>query len=553
MDADKLIDEGIRLFNAKKYDEAIEKFYEALRNSLSKNADIQSLINAHFWLAYCHYHKAINETEQQANLLLDTAIYHLKQILDIYVQLPDKQQGLIQKNNTLTGLVACYSLKGKKTTNKDKAACLFNEAKNYLNEHSHLLKDITDTYIKAEAQSFIKANHKELHFLLAEYETYFKNKQKDMQDKLPDWLDTQLKEYIASILAVLTISPREFNKPLAHYTNPFVCEKLLGIEQIKPKDKIKDEQGEKSEIKPSTMRMNSSTYVNDPYEGKSLLDFCGIQEISLENKTEFRSHNAFFACFSTRVNDLNQFRLYGKANNIEASGCCLVFNKHGNWVKEPDIHVYLPSPNDKDKNKNDKVDNLATGEMVNPQRPSENLPLYQVAYIFYRDEYVEQDEYDVFDGEEQSFGVRLKPISDNKDWHEERKKQLKNALKKLQEHFRKNNKADEQKQADQSTLEYIRYLFKDYAFRDEEEFRLLQIEALGSETVQYCHETNSVYVEYADICDKLDEVILGTNYERAGGEHKVEAFRYLLKQKLPHIKVSHSSLPINAALPARKP
>ncbi|WP_159068700.1 hypothetical protein [Neisseria weaveri] len=60
-------------------------------------------------------------------------------------------------------------------------------------------------------------------------------------------------------------------------------------------------------------------------------------------------------------------------------------------------------------------------------------------------------------------------------------------------------------------------------------------------------------VEYADICDKLDEVILGTNYERAGGEQKVEAFRHLLKKKLPHIKVSHSSLPINAAQVVRKP
>lgn len=240
-------------------------------------------------------------------------------------------------------------------------------------------------------------------------------------------------------------------------------------------------------------------------------------------------------------------------NNVEASGCCLVFNKRGNWVKEPDISVSYQRLNDKNSLENQET----IKDTTTIQRPSEDLPLYQVAYIFYRDEYTKQDEYDVFDDipdeEKPSFGIRLKPISDDKEWHKERENQLKNALIALQEYFKNNNKTEEQKQADQHALEYIRYLFKDYAFRDEEEFRLLQIEELGSEKVKYCPETNSAYVEYADICSKLDEVILGTNYERAGGEQKVEAFRYLLKQKLPHIKVSHSSLPINAALPARKP
>ena len=67
---------------------------------------------------------------------------------------------------------------------------------------------------------------------------------------------------------------------------------------------------------------------------------------------------------------------------------------------------------------------------VKAQRPSENLPLYQIAYIFYRDEYTQDKEYDVmFDNP--NFGVRLKPISDNQDWHKVRKQQLQTALKGL--------------------------------------------------------------------------------------------------------------------------
>ena len=39
---------------------------------------------------------------------------------------------------------------------------------------------------------------------------------------------------------------------------------------------------------------------------------------------------------------------------------------------------------------------------------------------------------------------------------------------------------------DKEALEYIRYLFKDFAFRDEEEFRLLVIKPIDSEEIEYC-------------------------------------------------------------------
>lgn len=334
-------------------------------------------------------------------------------------------------------------------------------------------------------------------------------------------------------MAVLSISPIEFDKPLAHYTSPTVCEKLLGIGQ-------KQENQEKIAV--SKMRMNSSTYMNDPYEGQSLSDFLGIHEAALENLTECSPHNAFFACFSARVNDLNQFRLYGKVGNTEASGCCLVFNKNGDWIQEPDIaasyrRLSLP---------NGLADN-AIEETAEIQMPSENLPLYQIAYIFYHEEYTQHDEYDVMKRVDKDFGVRLKPISDKKQWHNIRAKRLQTALKHLRKYFQDAVQNKEKSQENKAALEYIRYLFKDYAFRDEEEFRLLQIEETGSDKVQYCPITNTAFLEYGDICGRLDEVILGTNYERTADGLKVEVFRHLLKRKNLNIKVSHSSLPINPA------
>ena len=108
------------------------------------------------------------------------------------------------------------------------------------------------------------------------------------------------------------------------------------------------------------------------------------------------------------------------------------------------------------------------------------------------------------------------------------------------------------KNEDRKALEYIRYLFKDFAFRDEEEFRLLKIEQIGSKDIKYCQTTKSVYLPYADIRDIVDEVILGTNYEKSGKERKAEVFQHLMRNYYPNVKVSRSSLPINANPPIKK-
>ena len=55
----------------------------------------------------------------------------------------------------------------------------------------------------------------------------------------------------------------------------------------------------------------------------------------------------------------------------------------------------------------------------------------------------------------------------------------------------------------------------------------------------------SVYIPYADIWNRADEVILGTNYEKTDNQRKAEVFRYQMKQKCPDVKVSRSTLPIN--------
>ena len=512
------------------FDKAREHFEKRLEfaKKLSGDKALKKQATTQFWLGYCYFEQALLTNK----ILFDEAREHFQKQLALAKKL-NGDKGTEEQIYAQSWLGHCYLKQGTQNTDdlKQSEDCL-SKAKEHFGKVFELAKKATDKDLKKQTLAKLRRDLQELVFAKGDYECYFKSKQKQIKKTLSKnkKINGRLKENIAAVLAVLSIDPIEFDKPLAHYTSPTVCEKLLGIGQ---------KQANQENIVAGKMRMNSSAYMNDPYEGKSLYDLLGIQEPDLENLSESNPYNAFFACFSSRVNDLNQFRLYGKVGNVEASGCCLVFNRRGNWIREPDLDASFRPLNDQDG---------FTGSVVKEttaQRPSENLPLYQIAYIFYRDEYTQDKEYDVmFDNP--NFGVRLKPISDNQDWHEVRKAQFQTALIGLCDYFKDTKQNREESQENKAALEYIRYLFKDHAFRGEEEFRLLQIEEIGSDKVQYCPDTNTAFLEYGNVCTRLDEVILGTNYERTADCRKVEVFRHLLKRKQPHIKVRHSSLPINS-------
>ena len=527
-----LITQGVKLFTAQKYTEAVKKLKEAL----DVTDDPQQQSNTQYWLGRCyleHAHQTYNTTllknarkhfqkwlkwaeklngdtgiEQQANAqsflgycyfeqalqtgntaLFDKARKHLQEQL-IHAEKLNGEKGIKQQIYAQSGFGRCYFEQALQTDNAilfDKAYKHFqaqltqaeqleklnsdkgieeqanaqvwqgrcylkqakqnkgnieqskdylSEAEEHFGEASKLVKKLNDESLKKQRIEKLARDFRELAFAKEDYESYFKSKQEHIRQKLSENINSRLKENIAAVLAVLSIDPIEFDKPLAHYTSPTVCEKLLGIGQ---------KQANQENIVAGKMRMNSSAYMNDPYEGKSLYDLLGIQEPDLENLSEFSPYNAFFACFSSRVNDLNQFRLYGKVGNVEASGCCLVFNKRGNWIREPDLDASFRRLNDQDG---------FTGSVVKEttaQRPSENLPLYQIAYIFYRDEYTQDKEYDVmFDNP--NFGVRLKPISDNQDWHEVRKAQFQTALIGLCDYFKDTKQNREESQENKAAL-----------------------------------------------------------------------------------------------------
>ena len=531
------------------FEQTIEHHQQQLRlaEQLEGENGIQEQINAEAWLGRCYSEQAIKAKGEASTRLFEQAIEHCKQQLRLAKQLEDKQNSIQQQIYAQFRLGHCYLKQAVKIKDKNssKVKESIEEADRCFSFSSNNLSQLKDELERDRANRIISQHLREVCFLQEKWQNYFEQKKQKIRKSLFKHKEGNLINAISTILAVLNISPIELDStPLAHYTSPSVCEKLFGIVHDKNDVNNKDNDPvDKQQASP--MRISSSTYMNDPTEGEGLLELLDLQDLELENKVDCPDHNAFFACFSSRINDLNQFRLYGKENGVEASGCCLVFNKDGNWLREPDVSVSFRSM----AKKGDEYsrEQPIEADISDADLEDANLPLYQVAYIAYQDEYLAKDKCSIWlQRNKQNFGIHLEPVGENPGWHQLRIRKLKEALIELM------NKSNDISDEDRKALKYIRYLFKDFAFRDEEEFRLLKIEKIGSDKIEYCETTQSIYLPYADARDIVDEVILGTNYEKSGKGRKAEAFQHLMRKHYPNVKVSRSSLPINANPPIKK-
>ena len=535
------------------FEQAIEHYQQQLRlaEQLEGESGIQKQINTQSWLGRCYLEQAIKAKGEASTRLFEQAIEHCKQQLKLAKQLEDKQNSIQQQIYAQFRLGHCYLKQAVKIKdeNSSKVKESIDEADKYFSFSLNNLSQLKDESERDRVNRIISQHLREVCFLREKWQNYFEQKKQKIRESLFKHKEGNLIDAISTILAVLNISPIELGSiPLTHYTSPSVCEKLFGIVHDKNDVNNKDNDPvDKQQASP--MRISSSTYMNDPTEGEGLLELLDLQDLELENKVDCPEYNAFFACFSSRVNDLNQFRLYGKENGVEASGCCLVFNKDGNWLREPDVSVSFRSM----AKKGDEYsrEQPIEADISDVDLEDNNLPLYQVAYIAYQDEYLIKNECRIWllNSNKQIFGIQLESVGKKSSWHNFRIGRLKKALKQLIKIFKKKSNINDE---DREALEYIRYLFKDFAFRDEEEFRLLKIEQIGSDKIEYCKTTQSIYLPYADARDIVDEVILGTNYEKSGKGRKAEAFQHLMRKHYPNVKVSRSSLPINANPPIKK-
>ena len=119
MNVQNLIDEGVELFDNKKFDEAIEKLNQALDGIEDKNSQIQEQNKIQFWLGHCYLEQAMKAKGKESEQLFGRAVEHFQQQLRLAEQLEDKQNNLQEQINAQVGLGLCYFEQAKKAQGKE--------------------------------------------------------------------------------------------------------------------------------------------------------------------------------------------------------------------------------------------------------------------------------------------------------------------------------------------------------------------------------------------------------------------------------------------------
>ncbi|URL02515.1 tetratricopeptide repeat protein [Avibacterium sp. 20-126] len=295
------------------------------------------------------------------------------------------------------------------------------------------------------------------------------------QEELKD-----LFEKIDSILKKLLVYPNRSLKDcseVAHYTRASTALLLLEID----KEKV------------SHFRLNSIRGVNDPKEGVLLSEY-----LNLDNLSEQREFISFISCFTFNHDSLNQFRLYGKENNREASGVSLVF----------DVNKFFSS---KYLDRFLSFSTLDENLEARNDSPEENkLPLYRCIYIDPKSNYLSIAK--------RSKITFFRQYNDGKEKWKEYQKELKkiedtvrkkfNSVKKI---MRKINSNDNKvKELIRDILMPLQYLVKHYAFEEEQECRMVSIRSLTKDPrINVDEQFNSMYIEYPiSVRDAVEKVYL---------------------------------------------
>lgn len=329
-----------------------------------------------------------------------------------------------------------------------------------------------------------------------------------------------LSAVMRDILLELHINPEEnlFEDGLsvAHYTRPSTAFSLLGLES-----------------EPSFFRLSTIQGVNDPKEGRVLYEYLGLIDLQ-ENK----DYATFVGCFTFNHDCLNQFRLYGKEQDREASGVSLVFDVAKFFNNNPEKLFDFVSKNLTTHNES---------KLSAALNKNTFLPLYRCIYMdphnhyisiakrmkvtFYRERGSEQ-------AEKYWLAYQRKIL--------QKEKQVKILLKKLTALLKKVRQKPSNHHRTYDALQLIlrplRYLVKHYAFEEEQECRMIDIHPLTTPDSRIKTDlvNKFMYVEYPiNVKNAIQKVYLSvgakqyeTFFIRAlGGSDKVHLSKNPFRQK----------------------
>ena len=569
---------GIAKLNLRKYEESIEDFDKAIE--LNKNYE-----GAYFNRGVSKiYLKMYNEAIEDYNKVIelnpneDKAYFNrgvIKSDLEEYKEALKDIDKAIELNPNEEKMYSVGGIFKLNLKEYNEAIKYFNKAieLNPNNKESYFLRGSSKIYLENkdaidDIRSFLKINKNYNIYIitiLQEFDEYYNieklfkfivntknnelwedepitnllyrfNEIKNFNDELKENIKyLLLYEYF--LLKILTFDIEENNNiEISHYTSLNILPLLLNInENIKESGNI---------------RINNITTANDPKEGKILERILNKNNIDIKIENDEKALT-LQTSYSRNKDSLTMFRLYGKKENKEATGICLVLeNKYFNdSYTSPYSYDFIL------KIKNNQIE---MNEKINKEKSQENKRnLYWVLY------YNEKENQLIYNKEKSKYAsniIDLNDLVDNIELKEDDKKEdlIKYAFakifyytKEIKKEVDKNYK-NIKNQLYSYLFENIKYIIKHEAFFEEQELRMLVTNDYKSDEILIDNDKKKLYIDYMPLFDKeknyIKEIIIGSKVEN--NEAVAEYIRKVLHtkntemNKLDDIKVSISEAPL---------
>jgi tetratricopeptide (TPR) repeat protein len=320
----------------------------------------------------------------------------------------------------------------------------------------------------------LKEEGKEVVKIMLEDDPFFNE---TIQKAPPDKRECYKNIYFQSlqIISLLHITDK-VERLVAHYTSRSVSQQLI--------------------LENSSFRLSSVVTSNDPKEGRTLLDYLGYLDVKTYLQDE--TYRAFSGSFIFNHNSLNQFRLYGKEENREATGVSIVID---NRFFSSEIKGILSNPESgiagekKEKDEKEEIQHqpLFRCIYIDPQGKHIASVGHREEYTFYRDDDTPQAE-----------------INDYKTTY------IQGVLEKVREGMKALEDAIRPEDMDKAIVSKLlinlRYLVKHVAFKEEQECRVIRIMPMPKYLLDHnihTSENGRIYIDYLKIRDHIQKIYFG--------------------------------------------
>lgn len=324
---------------------------------------------------------------------------------------------------------------------------------------------------------------------------------------------------------------REFtyNIEIAHYTSLNILLKL-----IKEDNKI---------------RITNISNANDPKEGKILENILNKNKLDIKIKND-EDLITLQTSLSRNKDALTMFRLYGKNENKEATGICLVIDKkyfNDNYLS-PVIELNLDNQKQEEKKGNENYKKAK--EII--QKRFERKNLYWVIY------YNEEKNQLVFNPTKSKYSsviIDLNTINKNKKNINKIEDLINCIFHNIINSAKEIDKIENKNLKDEifsNLFENIRYIIKHEAFFEEQELRMLITTNYKNENINIEEDKKRLYINYNELFNEnenfIKEIILGGKIEdkelTADYIKQIIYNKYKDNDKMNKIKVSISQAPL---------